>query len=271
MKRANGLPIVDLHSHPIPGLDDGPATFEESLELLERAFREGTRRLVATPHCYHPQFELDPARIRWAFEGWRRELTELAEGDDRPFLHQLEIFLGAENMFGPELLEAAAAGEAMTLAGGRWLLVELPPYLPAVSVRTGLARLVAAGYRPLVAHAERYPELVSDHDRLWALERTGARLQINGGSLLRRDKTGRLAHRLLKGGLVLAVASDGHHAERRPPDLMAVSLDLERRYGSRRARFWLVDGPTAILAGDKPPTAPPSPGESRWRRFFGGG
>lgn len=263
------FPQVDLHSHPIPDLDDGPSTFEESLALLERAWREGTRRLVATPHCYHPQFELGPQRIRQAFTAWKLALEDYGRQHPESFLHQLEVLAGAENMFGSELLDAASVGEAMTLAEGPWLLVELPSYLPPVSARAGLSRLESMGYRPLLAHAERYPELVKHRDRLWALERVGVALQINASSLLRRDRVGRRAHRLLKSGLVLAVASDAHHAERRPPDLTAVRLELERRHGRQRARFWLGGGPAAILAGEEHPVAPPPPDRAGWRKLFG--
>lgn len=260
-----GLEVTDVHCHPLPAVDDGPPDLESSLELLRQAHATGTRRLVATPHLYHPQYPRTVEEIGRAFDRWREDLAELRRQGDR-VVGDLELHPGAENWLGPELLTAADRGSARTLGSGRTLLVELPPYLPTEAARAGLARLSSAGYVPLLAHAERYPELVDGGDRLRRLEGTGCWLQVNAASLLRGGRTARLAHRLLCSGRVVAVASDGHDSGRRPPHLGPIAPRLLRSYGEAATRLWLDRGPRALLAdGDLEAVAIRPDFLTRWR------
>lgn len=257
--------FVDLHGHWLPAVDDGPRDLEESLAMLRRAHAGGTRKIVATPHVLRAPWNLDAATARRVFDGWRQDLADRAADPGHAFLADLELYLGGEHLLSPELIDAAQAGEVLPLGEKGPLLVELSPLLPAPAAVAGLVKLTRLGHRLLLAHVERYAELIAKRHYRHTLADLGCRFQVNAGSLLGGDRPkNRLAHQLLRGGWGTAVASDTHAPHRRPPDLAPVAEHLARRYGTAATRYWLIDAPTALLAGDDPG---PPPRDGWWRRW----
>lgn len=246
----SGAGFVDLHVHLLPGVDDGPDTFEETLATLKMAHTGGTRRLVATPHMFSPLFDTPgAAAIRSAH---RRLLEELAAASERPehaFLRELRLDLGAENHLSPELLESARGGDLLTLNGSRYLLIELPFYSSRDVARTATSTLLDRGFVPVLAHVERYPFLVDSPAALDPFLASGCVAQINGSSLLPGAGRGlrRDARNLLRSGSIQAVASDGHGPGRRHPDLGPVFRELTSRFSPGEAERWLHDNPLALV------------------------
>lgn len=242
---------VDLHCHFLPGLDDGPADLQATVEMLRVAYRDGTRTLVATPHLFHPGFDLERGKIEDCYQRTVEALGSWArERADARFLRDLTFVLGAENHLGPELLVDVHQGRAMTLGESPWLLVEPSVFLPPAGIEEAARRILAAGYRPLLAHIERYPALAEQPRRLEALVASGCALQVNAGGVVRMKswRQGRALRRLFRRGLVLCVASDGHDTERRPLSLTSARAELERRYGWAKTCQWLAEGPRQVLA-----------------------
>lgn len=240
---------VDLHCHVLPGLDDGPVTLADTVELLRAAWAGGTRGVVATPHMFLPPFDLeDPEQVCRSFDGCRAELDRLSEREEYAFLAELELWLGAENRLTPELLAAVAERRAITLAGSRYLLLEFPPLLPVQQMIAGAERIVAAGLVPVVAHVERYPRLVARGAAQLAAR--GCVLQINAASVLGRwgSALRRRSVRLLRDGTVAVIASDGHDGTQRSASLERPARWLRKRFGAERASAWLDDTPRRIVA-----------------------
>jgi len=202
--------VIDLHCHILPGLDDGPATMEESLAMARMAAADGIRIIVATPHVDREFREPDPELVRRLVVSLNRALG--AEG------LPLRVLPGAEAPAEPELLEALQAGQVITVGDrGRHVLVELPTNAPATYAPELFFRLQLAGFTPVVAHVERaaifrvQPHMLRDfHER-------GYRLQMNVSSLSSGFTMRRYARRLLREGLVDILASDGHDTRRRKP------------------------------------------------------
>lgn len=247
------MPVfVDLHVHLLPGVDDGPATLEETVRLLAAAHAAGTRCLVATPHMFSPLFgNQDPGAIRRVFEECVEALARLARQPELEFLAELDLRLGAENALSPELLEAVEAGTALALAGSRYLLVELSPFLSVDTAVYGAERILARGLVPLIAHVERYPQLSGPElDRLLQL---GCVAQINAGSLTGEGgrRLGKACLELLRTERARVVASDGHGADFRPPDLRPARDLVAAKLGRERALDCLHDAPARLL--DSPP------------------
>lgn len=249
--------ITDVHAHFLPAIDDGPATFDEAIEVLRVAHAGGTGRAVATPHLFHPGFErADADAARHAFEALRSEIERRKHRPESAFLSDLDLRLGGEHYLGSELLQAAeaagepdAGGRLLGLDGSRNLLVEFSPLLAPEAVVTGLSRLVDLGWRPVVAHLDRYPSLVAATARLERLLEIGCTLQVNGSCLSKPTpwRLRRRLRRLLGDGFVRVVASDGHDADRRSMDLSAARRVLARLFGQERARAWLETGPASLL------------------------
>lgn len=256
---------VDLHSHLLPAVDDGPRDLEESLAMLRRAHEDGTRRLAATPHMFSPIFpNVDRLVAKAAFAALSSRLAEeRAKPEGRAF-RELEIVLGAECFVGSELFEALDAGDAPSLNGSRYLLVELSPFFGSSACEAALNRVLDHGLVPLVAHVERVlgPREARSIAARWV--DLGALLQVNVQSLLEgyRSSQRGTCIALLEKRLVHVIASDAHDVSRRPPLLAAGFRALERRFGAEYANLLMVENPARILDDREVSTVPGGSGST---------
>lgn len=254
--------MIDLHSHVLSGIDDGPDTIEGSVELARAAAATGIRTLVATPHVswHYPN---DADTIAPLVAALNARLAE--EGIE------LEVLTGAEiAMTRVAALEPGQLSR-LGLGGGSWLLIE-PPFTP---VATGLDAivldLVHGGRRVLLAHPERCPALQRDPEMLRGLVGAGVLTSITAGSFVGRfgGEVRRFALELAREGLIHNVASDAHDNTRRPP---GVAAELDRA-GLGPLTEWLTEAvPRAILDGGEIPARPDvalprveTAGRSPWR------
>lgn len=233
----------------LPGIDDGPATIEDSIELVRAAEATGTRTMVATSHVSW-RYPNDAATIA-------RLTAELNKrvGDEKI---AVEILAGAEVATTRTEEIASDELERMRLGGGPWLLLE-PPFTPAA---TGLGAVVAslqnAGHRVVLAHPERCPALHREPQIVESFVRGGVLMSITAGSLVGRfgREVRRFAQHLLEQGLVHNVASDAHDPVRRPPGM----ADELAEAGLGELAGWLTEAvPAAILGGGEIPARPPAP------------
>jgi protein-tyrosine phosphatase len=152
---------------------------------------------------------------------------------------------------------------ALTLGGGPWLLLECPLSPYAAGMETIVAALRRRGLEILLAHPERSPTFMRSPDALQRLLDLGALAQITSTSFSGRfgDTVRKVAFEMLERGHAHVIASDGHGADGRPPDLLCALEAFERRYEDPRELFdWMTAGvPQAILAGELPPPRPPLP------------
>jgi protein-tyrosine phosphatase len=247
--------VIDLHSHLLPGIDDGAPDLEHALDLARAAADQGTRVLAATPH------------LRADFPDVRTE--ELASRCDEiraAIAHagiDLEVVQGGE----AGVMWAVNAGDDDLRAGsygarGTDLLVETP-YGPLNDVFEQLLLTLAdRGYRLLLAHPENNPTFQRSPERLHELVERGVLLQVTARSLIRPDrKKGprALAESLVRDGSAHVLASDAHSGhELRPPALGAGAAAAAALVGEERARWLVQDAPAAILAGEPLPEPPPA-------------
>ena len=244
-------PMVDLHAHLLPGIDDGPDSIVSSLALARAAVASGTRVMACTPHIDHT-WGIDPTQVPGLVERMRAELTDAGI--------QLEIVAGGEHAptRAAELDDDAL--RSVALGKGSWLLLESPRRDPGRLLETVIFDLRTRGFHVLLAHPERSPIFQHDYERLMALVRSGVCCSITGSAL-----TGsfggvprKLALRMLADEIVHDVASDAHDAARRRPDL-GPARDVVGRVaggGVNKAR-WMCDAlPEAIVAGAALPQAP---------------
>jgi protein-tyrosine phosphatase len=257
--------VIDLHTHVLPGIDDGPETIEGSLELARAALAAGTRTLVATPHI-NRAYGNDPPRVRDAADRLRERLAQEAV--------ELELLTGGEISTGrlPRLSDEELG--ALRLGDGPYLLIEAPLTAGGAWQLTEIVeRLIDDGHGVLLAHPERCPGLQRDPGLLRGLVARGALCSITAGALT--GQFGRTVNRfaldLLREGLVHDVASDTHDTHRRPPDLRepltSAATQLQGLEGQVK---WLTqDAPAAILAGEPLPERPPLPSRGWRERVLG--
>jgi protein-tyrosine phosphatase len=252
--------VIDLHCHVLPGVDDGPATLEDSLALCRAAAAAGTRTIVATPHV---SWDWPQVSSQVVADGVARVNEAIAaEGLD------LEVRPGAE-------VAMTRAGDlpdeelvALRLGGGPYLLVECPYSPAAAGFDAILHGLAGRGHRILLAHPERCPAFQRDRARLRAFVDADMLTSITAGALVGRFGRGvkAFARELLDEGLVHDIASDGHGAgPQRPP---SIGPELEEAGLGDRADWHARAVPLAILDGTPLPAAPPPPARPRGLRIF---
>lgn len=250
--------VIDLHSHILPGVDDGPADLQGSLALARAAVEGGTETIAATPHIDH-LFSVDPAEVREAVARLGAELD--AAGIP------LRVVAGGElNVTRiPELTDEDL--RALRLGDGPYLLVEAPLTYSPGSLEQAVYEVRLQGHQVLLAHPERSAALQREPDRLVQLVEAGALCSITAGSMRGQfgDTVRRFTLWMLAEGLVHDVASDTHDHRRRTPDLLAGFQDADRDLPglAEQAGWYTRDAPAAILDGQALPPRPDPPKRRR--------
>ena len=236
--------MYDVHSHILPGLDDGAKTVDEFVAMARAAAAGGTTVMLATPH--------------------RRDVTE---NSSIPYLRELAakmvdtltargigltLVLGMENHLDVDLPEALSRGAALPMNGTRHALVELPFFGHPDYVEPVLYDIQESGITPVLAHPERIELVQRDPELLHAFVERGMLTQVTAGSLTGHfgDDVKRLTHSLLRRGLVHILASDTHAASGpRSPALLPGMEAAAEIVGADKARAMVLDTPRAVIEG----------------------
>ncbi len=237
---ASGL--IDLHCHVLPGIDDGADSFDEAVAMCRAAAADGCSALVATPHLRHSQW----------WNGERRPIAGL-HGRLRDRLRgRPELYLGGEIAINSESVEEIyelPRGELLTLAGSRYVLLELDWHGLGPDVSEVVHELKINGLFPVIAHPERVRWLAENLSLVELLVERGAYMQLTAMSLTGGFGAGlrALSDDLVKAGLVHFVASDAHDERLRPPGLAPAYQRLAERFGEDVAQRLFVTHPRAVL------------------------
>jgi protein-tyrosine phosphatase len=238
--------MIDLHCHVLPGIDDGPPTIEDSLELARAAAAGGIRTIVATPH------------VSWQYRNGAQAIAVLVETLNSRLQSEaieLDIRPGAEIAISSAVEMTTQELTALRLGGGPWLLIECPLTPVASGFDAILMSLQNDGHRILLAHPERCPAFRSNPDLLRSLVQAGLMTSITASAFSGRfgREVRRFAFKLIADELVHNVASDAHNLLGRPP---VIAAELERA-GLAALRVWLTQVvPSAILEGEEIPPRP---------------
>jgi len=242
--------FIDIHSHIIPAIDDGPSTIEDVVKMLRRAHANGTREMVATPHMFMDLFDnSDPQTVKHSFGETMAELERLSTLPDTGFLADMTFYPGAENFICREFLDALEARRVLTLNDSRYILVESPPYLSVIQMRYAVDRVIASNLRPIIAHPERYLAFQERPTRIAEFLDKGCLIQVNGGSLLGiyGRKARKASWTLLKEDLVHIIASDSHGSAIKPHDLGSVYSELHGTLKKEKLKLLLSVNPGSIV------------------------
>lgn len=257
------IPLVDMHVHLLAGLDDGPRTREDAVQMCRAAFAEGVRMVAAGAHQNEEYPDVSPEVLRSATQQLVQDLQR----------HGVDVtaFPNAEVMAHPEMVGSWKAGKLLSVADRRqYMLVEMPHGL-FVDLRAIVVQLREQGIRPILAHPERQPELLHESGVIEELVRLGCLVQVSSGSLTspreRRDQ--QALRRWLKRGLVHVLGSDGHSVHRRPIKMAEAYQLITRWAGTAVADRVCSTNGMAILQG-LPFRAPEPPARSKswFSRFW---
>jgi protein-tyrosine phosphatase len=234
--------MIDLHSHILPGLDDGAPNVETSVEMARLAAADGITHMACTPHIVPGLYDNDSSIILGALTRLRQRLA--AEGI------KLELCIGADIHIAPDLDEKLASGAIPTINRTRYFLFEPPHHVLPPKIEELAARLIKAGFVPIITHPERLTWIKAHYGVIESLNNLGCFIQLTADSIA--GGFGRTAqyyaHKLLDEGRVDIVASDCHGTVSRRPILSEAREALAERIGEKQATAMVMDRPAAILA-----------------------
>jgi protein-tyrosine phosphatase len=236
--------LIELHFHCLPGLDDGPLSWDEAVALCRAAARDGSTIIVATPHVLRYPWVNDDAAAR---DQRILKLNTLLGG-------QPKVLAGCEYLFSSDALELWDRGAAGPLTGLNrtdYLLTEFPWGIDVQNVSRFLYEFSLPGVTLVIAHPERQRDFIRDPDILALLVKRGAIAQLTAGSFLGDfgDLPRKASFEFVERGLVHLVASDAHSLLSRPPRLAAAREFFEGRWGREVAAGIFEKNPEAVLRG----------------------
>ena len=218
--------IVDFHSHILPGIDDGSASVEESIAMLQLEWSQGIGHVVATPHFY-PRYETPEDFLR------KRDQAESALMAAVQCLNGLpQVHIGAEVYFFRGISETEALPQ-LTIRGKNCILIEMPPAPWPESFYQELEAIWhRRGITPVIAHIDRYIAPFRTHGIPQRLQQLPVLVQANAGFFL-RNRTRRMALKMLRGDQIQLLGSDCHNLDSRPPMLGAAVQVIEEHLGKQ--------------------------------------
>jgi len=233
--------MIDLHSHILPGIDDGALDVDDSTVLARQAEADGIEAICATPHIRHDH-DVRIEELAGRVESLNRHLRD--QGIALTVLTGGEVAETAVDHLGEEELARVALG-----AGG-WILLEPAPGPLGESLERRVAGLAERGHHSLIAHPERHVS-ADMYERIERLVATGALVQATADFFLREETAAAMAA-LAEAGLVHLLASDTHSSlGGRPAKLAAAFERLAEVEPAASHIEWIRDeAPRAIVSGD---------------------
>lgn len=241
--------MIDIHTHVIFGVDDGPRNIEESIELLDELYKQGIRNIIATPHRRKGKFDTDWEIVLLNFEEIRKYIR--SRYDD------LNIYLGSEiYMRSRETVSLIESGEYISLAGKDYVLIEFPYNIGYTQIIRFINDILMLGKIPVIAHIERYDKLFEDLRRIEELREMGCIIQVNASSILntkifdRHKEYKKRAKKMLKDDLIDIISSDAHNMTSRAPVMQKAYNLIEKAYGEDRAKKLFFSNAYIVIKGE---------------------
>ena len=234
-------PIIDIHTHVLPGIDDGSRDLEESVRLLTMAHEQGIGAVFATPH----------------YSGRRKnpnqeELRDLLTEKIREHIPEFRLYSGHENFYHEELPERILQNSELRLAGGNHVLVEFDPLASYETVFRGIRGILGTGMIPILAHVERY-RCLRDEENLKELLRCGCLYQMNFDSLAGNvfSANVRWCRRQVLSKRVFAMGTDMHRLDFRPPEIGPALTWLVNHVDADQVKAMLYGNPLGLIEQKK--------------------
>lgn len=238
--------MIDFHSHILPNIDDGSTSMEESVKLIKEATQAGFTGIISTSHYLQNYYECDEAERK----GLLAELAEqvkmadvkssggigkekLSDDDTSSFAEYSrmpKLYLGNEIYITTDIVDLLKEGKASTINGTNYVLFELPMNSKPLFAKEVVYKLIENGYKPIIAHPERYSYVKEDIEFVRELKSMGALFQSNYGSVIGMygGSAKKTLKKLLKEDLISFLGSDVHAVGQIYPKVPKILRKLEK-------------------------------------------
>jgi protein-tyrosine phosphatase len=255
--------LIDLHSHLLPGIDDGSKDLAMSLAMARMASSDGISTIACTPHILPGVYNNSGPAIRGA-------VARLAEGIADAGV-PISVVAGADVHIAPDLDVQLRNGRALTLNNSRYFLLEPPHHVLPPRLEDLIFGLQTAGFVPILTHPERLSWVEGHYDLIERLVSSSVLMQITAGSLMGRfgRRPRYWAERMVDEGLCHLLATDAHNTQQRPPRMADARDFVAQRLGDDEAINLVLRRPQGILDNLSPAELPPLPRAEGWRERSG--
>lgn len=235
------MDFFDIHSHILPGVDDGAKDMEETLLMLHMAYKEGIRVMVATPHYKAGKINSSIDRLQGLLQEVKQEVKKAGI--------ELTILLGNELLLSTSAIDELKQGKVLSINETRYILVEFLPRTPYRQIWEGLNNCIFAGYIPILAHTERYQCLIKKPMLVGELNELGAYIQINLSSVVGKITNPKVnfCRKMIKMDWVQFLGTDAHGAYERIPRAREAVEYLIKKYGEDTVRQLVWNNPMTML------------------------
>ncbi len=236
--------MIDIHTHILAGLDDGPRSWDETIELCRIARKDGVRAIVATPHIMDGVYP----NTREVIKEKVLELRERIKGET-----ELQVYWGADARIATDLIDRIKNGDVPTINDNGYLLLELPHDVVPPRTEKFIFDMRLHKITPIITHVERCNWARGGLERVEKFVEMGALIQVTAMSVTGGFGRGarKLTEELLRLGLVHVIASDAHSVERRPTGLSAAVKAAATIVGEQTAMRMVKETPRKIIEGEK--------------------
>ena len=267
------LPVIDLHSHILPGLDDGAPDLETSLDMARMAAADGITVMACTPHMMPGVHDTASFIICERVQAFQRELLASRIS--------LQVVPGSDAHMRPDFIQGLQSNQILTINKSRYVLFEPPHMLKPPRLEDLLFKIMTAGFVPILTHPERLKWIETNFPVIERLFSAGVWMQITAGSL-----TGHFglrpkywAEKMLGLGMVHILATDAHNLTSRPPILSKARDMACAAIGPQDALHLVLTRPVNVLDNKPVEKSPPvvaaagpaGEPDSAWRRWLKAG
>ncbi|WP_300409046.1 CpsB/CapC family capsule biosynthesis tyrosine phosphatase [Lagierella sp.] len=232
--------MIDIHSHLLPNLDDGSQSLKESIEIVKLYKKNGYIGVIATPHHYNEKYLPLKSEIIESKKLLDKELRD--RGID------FTIYLGNEVFLDEKTITSLKEEKIILMADSKYILIELPLHNNPNYAKDIIFQIQLMGYRPILAHVERYEITKSNFKFIEDLYKSGVPIQINLNSLKRESSTDyKLANKLIEKRMVQFVATDTHSAEIRNPEVKTELEYLRKKMGEHWFNEVVIENPYKLI------------------------
>ena len=236
--------MIDLHTHILPGIDDGSSDMETSIEMVFMAYKSGVKHICTTPHCcpdLYDNYATEDLEALWEQVAARVKTERIP----------VHLYKGMEIMASDHITDDLHKKRVWTINKTDYFLIEFefnenPDWCSEI-----LRECCRNGFMPVVAHPERYFFIQRNPEIAYEWYKAGYGIQVNKGSVLsrfgRREQI--TAESLLRHRIVSCIASDGHNTSTRSTSMTKLRQYLEKNYGEEYMNLLLKENPGRILEG----------------------
>ena len=250
--------MIDIHCHIIPGVDDGPDSFDEALEMAEIAEKDGINTIVATPHHIEGLYQISPLNL----------LEKLKTFNERLATNniKIQILMGSDLHISYEFIAKIETNNLLTINDTKYVLIELPTHFLPIKIRGLLKSMINNSWIPIISHPERNYLFQRSPNILFDFISDGSLAQVTAMSITGEFgyEVKKMAKKMIAHNLVHIIATDAHSKDFRPP-VLSKGLKAASKIIPYDDAYDMVKAiPESIIKGDAVFTNPPQ----RIRKIF---